>query len=256
MTIDKIQLNSSYLDPTAMNMFVDPTMSYSMQNLFSNCDFMPSSAQMFDFTQFMPGNYSGMDTFIPSYSTYPVNGAFNFNFEMPKFDMGTLMDLYNASIQSYKTQMDNFSKMLSNIGANWNTTPTESLQDVNYDANLAKKMAQNAANNAESSSQHECAKYVSDAIEDSGVSVTRGHAYQMIDNLRNNSHFKEISITKDELKNLPAGCVLVYPKGSAGYSSEYGHIEITLGNGKAASDFINDNPKYASNMKVFAPVMA
>ena len=175
---------------------------------------------------------------------------------MPKFDMGMLMDLYNMSIQGYKDQLSKFSDMFKNMNFNWNTTPTASLQDVNYDANAAKKLAQNARNNAESSPRKKCAKYVSDAIEASGIPVKRGHAFQMEDNLRKNPHFKEITISQDELASLPAGCILVYPRGCAGYSSQYGHIEITLGNGQAASDFVNTNPKYASNMKVFVPVTA
>ncbi len=243
MTLDKITFNPSYLETSMMNMFSDPMLT-------------SSSTPMFDFTQFMPGTYAGMDSFIPSYSTYPSTGAFNFNFEMPKFDMGMLMDLYNMSIQGYKDQLSKFSDMFKNMNFNWNTTPTASLQDVNYDANAAKKLAQNARNNAESSPRKKCAKYVSDAIEASGIPVKRGHAFQMEDNLRKNPHFKEITISQDELASLPAGCILVYPRGCAGYSSQYGHIEITLGNGQAASDFVNTNPKYASNMKVFVPVTA
>ena len=242
MTLDKINLNTSYLDTGMMNMFSDPMLA-------------TSSLPMFDFSQYMPGSFGAMDSFIPSYSTYPAMGAFNFNFEMPKFDMSMLMDMYNATMQNYKNQFSQLQEMF-NLNFNWNTTPTASLKDVNYDANSAKKLAQNAKANAESSSQGECAKYVSDAIEASGIPVTRGHAYQMEANLRNNSHFKEVKVSQDELASLPAGCILVYPKGSAGYSSQYGHIEITLGNGKAASDFVNSNPKYANNMKVFVPVTA
>ena len=85
---------------------------------------------MFDFTQFMPETYAGMDSFIPSYSTYPSMGAFNFNFEMPKFDMGMLMDLYNATIQSYKTQMENF---LSSFNLGGTTELTSNLAKSNAD---------------------------------------------------------------------------------------------------------------------------
>ena len=100
-----------------MNMFPDPVLT-------------SSSTQMFDFTQFMPETYAGMDSFIPSYSTYPSTGAFNFNFEMPKFDMGMLMDLYNATIQSYKTQMENF---LSSFNLGGTTELTSNLAKSNAD---------------------------------------------------------------------------------------------------------------------------
>ena len=99
-------------------------------NMFSDPMLTSSSTPMFDFTQFMPGTYAGMDSFIPSYSTYPSMGAFNFNFEMPKFDMGMLMDLYNATIQSYKTQMENF---LSSFNLGGTTELTSNLAKSNAD---------------------------------------------------------------------------------------------------------------------------
>ena len=117
MTLDKITFNPSYLETSMMNMFSDPVLT-------------SSSTQMFDFTQFMPETYAGMDSFIPSYSTYPSTGAFNFNFEMPKFDMGMLMDLYNATIQSYKTQMENF---LSSFNLGGTTELTSNLAKSNAD---------------------------------------------------------------------------------------------------------------------------
>ena len=117
MTLDKITFNPSYLETSMMNMFSDPVLT-------------SSSTQMFDFTQFMPETYAGMDSFIHSYSTYPSMGAFNFNFEMPKFDMGMLMDLYNATIQSYKTQMENFLSSFNLVGT---TELTSNLAKSNAD---------------------------------------------------------------------------------------------------------------------------
>ena len=246
MTLDNVNFNTSYLDTGMMNMFSNPMLT-------------TSSMPVFDFSQYMPGSFNAMDSFGLAYGSYSdlgySNFNFNFNFEMPKFDMNMLMDMYNATMQGYKAQMNKLQEML-NLNFSWNTTPTASLKDVNYNAEAAKKLAQNAKSHAGASSQKRCAKFVSDAIEASGIQVTRGHAYQMENNLRNNPNFKEVKVSQSELTSLPAGCILVYPKGAAGYSSKYGHIEITLGNGKAASDFINNNPKYASNMKVFVPVTA
>ena len=117
MTLDKITFNPSYLETSMMNMFSDPMLT-------------SSSTPMFDFTQFLPETYAGMDSFIPSYSTYPSTGAFNINFEMPKLDMGMLMDLYNATIQSYKTQMENF---LSSFNLGGTTELTSNLAKSNAD---------------------------------------------------------------------------------------------------------------------------
>ena len=239
MTLDKINfMNLSYLN-VGENLFSDPLLT--------------QTTPLFDFNTLGFNPYMSMDTFVP---TYPTMQNFNFNFEMPKFDMSMLMDMYNATIKNYQNQMAQFQDLLKNTSFVYNTKPTESLQDVNFNQDKAKEMAKNVRAHAKNKSGGDCALYVSNAIEESGIPVTRGHAFQMENNLRNNKNFKEVSITKDEFVNLPAGCILVYPKGVAGYSSDFGHIEITLGNGETASDFLNKNPKYSENMKVFVPVTA
>mgnify|MGYP003290276891 CR=1 FL=1 len=84
---------------------------------------------------------------------------------------------------------------------------------------------------------HNCAKYVKSAIEESGLGdYENGNACDMPEILRKNKKFKEISPDGVDLKALPAGCVLCYNKGSQGYSSEYGHVEISQGDGTATSD--------------------
>ena len=55
-----------------------------------------------------------------------------------------------------------------------------------------------------------------------------------------------------DLSSLPAGCVLVYDRGVAGYSSKYGHTEITLGDGTAGSGGITHNIRQGA--RVFVPV--
>ena len=63
----------------------------------------------------------------------------------------------------------------------------------------------------------------------------------MADAYKSTGNFKEISAQGVDLKKLPAGCILCYDKGVAGYNSKYGHTEITLGNGKSVSDGITRN---------------
>lgn len=131
-----------------------------------------------------------------------------------------------------------------------------SLEYAGYNKELAEKLAEETASHVESEPTGFCAKYVSNAMERLGIVGKRGDAYELRDSLRNNPHFKEIDASTVDVKNLPAGCVLVYQKGDAGYSSKYGHVEVTLGNGTAASDFINNNIKQSSNMSIFVPVSA
>ena len=74
----------------------------------------------------------------------------------------------------------------------------------------------------------------------------------MADVLKNNKNFKQISPEGVDLKKLPAGCVLVFGRGKSGYSSSYGHTEITTGTGKAVSDGITNNLRKPS--AIFIPV--
>lgn len=98
-----------------------------------------------------------------------------------------------------------------------------------------------------------CARNVKKAIQDAGLGrYEYGHGYQMADILSRNKNFKEISTKNINLSKLPAGCILVYDKGIAGYSSEYGHTEITLGDGRAASGGITRNIR--NGARVFIPV--
>ena len=99
-----------------------------------------------------------------------------------------------------------------------------------------------------------CAAYVKRAIQQAGLGpYESGHAYQMTQILRKNKNFKEISPENVDVSKLPAGCVLVYNKGVEGYSKEYGHTEITTGDGRAAYDGITKN-LYKKPSAIFIPV--
>lgn len=99
----------------------------------------------------------------------------------------------------------------------------------------------------------QCATYVKRAIDNAGLGKYEyGDAYECANILQRNPNFKEISTAGLDLSTLPAGCVLVYDKGVSGYSSKYGHVEITLGNGQAASDGVTNNIRQGA--RVFAPV--
>ena len=131
-----------------------------------------------------------------------------------------------------------------------------SLKEAGYNKDLAEKLTKSVLSHVESHSTGNCSKYVSDAMARVGVVGTRGDAWLLRDSLRRNPHFKEVDLNSVDVTKLPAGCILVYQRGAAGYSSDAGHVEITLGNGKAASDFVNDNIRKSSNMNVFVPVKA
>ncbi len=130
-----------------------------------------------------------------------------------------------------------------------------SVSEAGYNSNLGAKIAADAKSHACRRSQHKCAHYVGNVFDRLGISWTReGSAADLPRQIVKNKNFREVSINSVDLRNLPAGCVIVYPRRAAGYSSEHGHVEISLGNGTAASDFVNSNIKYASNARVFVPV--
>lgn len=131
-------------------------------------------------------------------------------------------------------------------------TNLPALKDVGYNSEKGYNLAKSAAGNAVGFT-HKCAKYVRIALENTGLSNgQRGDGYQYADILSNNSNFKEISANNINLSSLPAGCVLVYDRGVAGYDSSAGHVEITLGNGQAVSDGVTNNIRQGA--RVFVPV--
>ncbi len=252
MSFDKINFNLANLG-SLNNGFtsLDTTaMMQAMEPLFANSNINSNYMTAFDTFNInsMPMSNPYMD----------MTMGLNMNMLMPtqyNFDFSGIVDMYNKSIADYKNKLADMMNFLP-FSMTFNTKPNESLKDVNFDSTAANRLAQNVLSHASGSSKGACAEYVSNAIQNSGIPVTRGHAYQMINNLKANKNFKEINVSKSELASLPAGCILVYPRGAAGYSSQYGHIEITLGNGTAASDFVNKNPKYSDQMRVFVPVTA
>ena len=128
------------------------------------------------------------------------------------------------------------------------------LKDAGYDEEKGYNLAKTAAGNAVGFT-HKCAKYVRIALEKNGLSNgMRGDGYEYANILSRNSNFKEISTKNVDLSSLPAGCILVYGQGVAGYDSKAGHVEITLGNGQAVSDGVTNNIRQGA--RVFVPVSA
>lgn len=98
-----------------------------------------------------------------------------------------------------------------------------------------------------------CAHYVTKALATAGMANgMKGHAYQMINILQNNRHFKQIPANNIDTNELPAGCILVYKRGSQGYSEDYGHVEIMTEDGKGVSQAITNHVKEPD--AIFIPV--
>ena len=138
-----------------------------------------------------------------------------------------------------------------------------SLKDVKYSKANGEKLAQDIRNHAVGFTGY-CSRHVSNALARTGLGDERAaSAYMMADKLKDNKNFKQVTISSlEELKSLPAGCVIVYDKNSAWdngfktghYNATHGHIEVTLGDGTACSDGITRNIRYSEQMTVFVPV--
>lgn len=196
-----------------------------------------------------------------------------YNFQLPKsnisttnYDFNPTLNYYNFSLGNnvftlFNNKFANQNKQTTTNTNNNSTTKTiytntnkasTSLEQVGYDANKGEKLAYTASKNAVGFTKH-CATYVKNAIQSSGLGAYEyGDAYECANILERNKNFKEISTNGLDLSTLPAGCVLVYDKGVAGYSSKYGHTEITLGNGQAVSDGVTNNIRQGA--RVFVPV--
>ncbi|MBR1942612.1 hypothetical protein IJ843_02620 [bacterium] len=148
----------------------------------------------------------------------------------------------------------------SGDGASTITNNPKSIEElesmgIKYSSEKGTKLAQNIKNNLKGFTGY-CSRHVSNALSASGLGNERtASAYQMADQLAKNNNFKEIKVTsQQQLKSLPAGCVIVYAAGAARYNAKHGHIEVSLGDGTAGSDGQTRNMRFTDNMRVFVPV--
>ena len=202
--------------------------------------FTPYFTPMPNFT--LPNNNSIFPSFsslpelptLPALNQTPVNSV-NMGFKFPTINIPDLklVDIFERSAEKKSHKEE-----------------TADIKD--YNKTNGSKLARIARQRA-SGFKKQCAEYVSNALEAAGLSNgKRGHGYQMAEILRKNDHFKEINVNDIDWKNLPEGCILTYDKGAQGYSEEYGHVEITTGDGKAVSDGVTNNIRKPS--AIFIPV--
>lgn len=136
---------------------------------------------------------------------------------------------------------------------------------LKYSKEKGEKLARDMRNHAVGFTTF-CSRYVSNGLQRTGLGNERMASAHMMDTaLDGNKNFKRIQVNSlEELKALPAGCIIVYEANASWnngfrtghYNATHGHIEVTLGDGTAASDGITRNMRYAdpSQMSVFIPV--
>ncbi len=204
--------------------------------------------------------YPSTNYYMPNfYSPMSMNYISPFNFSMPMINTFRMPSFF--ALPDFSKIFENCKKITSTERVdNSSRINTKSnlpqLEDINYDEKKGSELASDALNHAHKNSIHQCAQYVKESIERVGLGkYKKGHAYACADILAQNPNFKEINASGRDFKNLPAGCVIVYPQGDCGYSKEYGHLEIATGkDNTAVSDFINTRIKPSDNARVFVPV--
>ncbi len=239
---------------------------------------LPAYPTTFAVPAFTPAPLFNFKPFAPLFDMFSL-----FNF-MPKFNdtytpknySGSIFDGYklpDISFNSYNpvsyvpdyTPAFNFnfmdftknSKVLSQKPAKVSLTQNTSLKNVAQIYNKEKgiKLANEAIEGLSTAQKGYCARAVKSAISDAGLGAYEsGNADDMPEILRRNSNFKEVKVKGTDLAKLPAGCVIAYDRGAAGYSSRYGHVEIKGDGNQAISFFVNNNIKPSDNVSVFVPV--
>ena len=98
-----------------------------------------------------------------------------------------------------------------------------------------------------------CYRGVKHHLRQVGVNLTGGSAYMAADQLARSGRFREVRVSRQQLRSLPAGAVVVWDRNpSAG--KRHGHISIATGDGREASDRIRrQSVNYPSRHRVFIP---
>lgn len=193
---------------------------------------------------------------LPTSSTYnPFSTSIFNSFSPINFSSMNFMSLPlfpSLNFGSFTLGKSYLSQGTSILGQNQNASLWKK---IGYSAKKGFALAKSAVSSA-IGFVGKCAKYVKNAIARTGLGKYEyGNACDMVSIMRKNKNFKEINPNGVDLKKLPAGCVLVYGKGVAGYSKKYGHTEITTGNGKAVSDGVTQN-LHRRPTAIFMPVAA
>lgn len=238
--------------PNMFNNFMFGNMfGYMFGNMLANNIFAYSQPRFF----MPPMNFTNTPVFTPTQVNNPFLGVTRPQITLPTPTVTTPTVTTDTPVDNTKkTEKTKTPAKAKTKKSKPAKTPKElpTLANSGYDSKKGAKLADEISK-IQTGFDGYCAKHVKKAIESAGLGRYQlGHAYQMANILSKNKNFREISTENLDLSKLPAGCVLVYGKGVAGYSSKYGHTEITLGNGTAGSGGITHNIR--SGARVFVPV--
>lgn len=178
----------------------------------------------------------------------PFNNGLNLSLHNNFISSLMLFDLFTSNKMPLRLQSEI-------ITSNFNTkTNLPALRSV-YNPELGNAFANIANRNARSTGTIGwCLRGVRRALEKAELHLggsMGASAYQSLNSLSNNRNFKQVQVSRNELKSLPAGCIIIWDRNSR---NRHGHIAVTLGNGKEASDHVqNLITTINAGFTVFAP---
>jgi len=192
----------------------------------------------------------------------PFEDSFSFNLPFTGMDFSQYLNGdFMSTFQLFDMMMmGNMPKAWQGglIDTSFNTkTDLAALKHV-YNPSIGNNLANIANKNAlQRDTVGKCYRGVKDSLAKAGLNngeLTGGSAWQAKGVLSKHKNFQKVDIAKNDLKNLPAGCVIVWDPYSdrKGKLHQHGHIAVTLGNGKEASDHVQ-NLVIAGNYTVFVP---
>lgn len=141
------------------------------------------------------------------------------------------------------------------------------LEDV-YDYETSSELLQTAKDHiAQGTDKDYCARAVKSILIKDGILDYRPdceHAYQMEEDLDNCDALQKIYVERDQIKNLPSGCVVIWgnvetAEDKTNEKSQYapfrksGHIFITAGDGKEISDHASRIITHQTHYAVYVP---
>lgn len=236
-----------------------------------------ANCPLFNFQPQIPNFFGMFQWNMPQTNIFSTPMSFNNPFSNTTPPIGNIFNNYNFPEINYMNYTPNpYIPMDFTTGVNFDSdaffksskvfttqplkvslTQKTDLKDVAaiYNKEKGIKLANEALAGLSNAQKGYCARAVKTAISDAGLGAYEsGNANDIPDILRKNSNFKEVKVNGNDLSKLPAGCVIAYDKGAAGYSSKYGHVEIKGDGNQAISFFLNNNIKPSDNVTVFVPV--
>lgn len=150
--------------------------------------------------------------------------------------------------------------LVSGCSVEMEDSATQEASALGYDSALGNRVASSAARVDGRASGNMCLKGVGDSLDAAGIRPLFPRlpaAVNFDDWARANPGelakrgYQQQNLSID---SIPRGSIITWRPGQCGYSSQYGHIEITIGGGRACSDYCGNIARGCGAPGIFVPV--